>query len=99
MNKPKLLSSTADFTIDVDQITRRHSQEISQEFLDDIRNARNASTSQREGDFQRVASIPVVIVEQWKREGFDVFKETPRAIIARLKQCDLQAFITTDKKV
>ena len=47
----------------------------------------------------RVASIPAVVYDQWKREGFDALKEPPKAILKRLKQQNLDAFITTNKRV
>jgi hypothetical protein len=47
----------------------------------------------------RVASVPVAVHEQWLREGFDMMQETPKAILTRLKQQNLDAFITTKKQV
>ena len=46
-----------------------------------------------------VAEVPVSVYEQWLREGFDMMKEDPKAILMRLKQQDLEAFITTKKQV
>ena len=49
----------------------------------------------------RVASIPVVVVEKWMREGFDIMsgKHTAAEIVKRLKQENLDAFLTTEKSV
>ena len=77
----------------------RHTQDIPDEFLQDLREARIESDRQPMGDFHRFASIPTAVVEKWQREGFDVMKESARAIILRLKSEDLGAFITTNKVI
>jgi len=47
----------------------------------------------------RVASIPTVVAEQWLREGFNIYEETGAAIVKRLQEQDLTAFMTTDKRI
>tara|TARA_R110002153_G_scaffold39175_2_gene112961 strand:- start:653 stop:970 length:318 start_codon:yes stop_codon:yes gene_type:complete len=84
---------------DENNFTIQHSQHIPQSFIDDIRYQRENSLNQKEGEFMRVASVPVQVHEQWLREGFDMMNETPKAILMRLKQQDLNAFITTKKQV
>tara|TARA_B100000787_G_scaffold168815_1_gene158374 strand:- start:1075 stop:1377 length:303 start_codon:yes stop_codon:yes gene_type:complete len=76
-----------------------HEQNISKAFLDSTRIAREESLNHKEGDYMRVASVPVAVHEQWLREGFDMMKEPARAILLRLKTQDLHAFITTKKQV
>ena len=44
-----------------DNVFRKHTQNISQSFLDDLKDARNASKDQDEGDYMRVASIPCLL--------------------------------------
>lgn len=51
------------------------------------------------GDMERCASIPTAVVEKWMREGFDVFTAPAREIIARLRRENLEAFITTNKRI
>ena len=48
-----------------------------------------------------IAQIPVVVVEQWMREGFDITGPdiTAAQIVAKLKQESLEAFLTTEKSV
>jgi hypothetical protein len=53
----------------------------------------------KERDYMSVASIPVAVHEQWLKEGFDLMKEPAHKIVARLKQQNLDAFVTTKKKV
>ena len=76
-----------------------HHQNISKAFLDSTKIAREDSLNHKEGDYMRVASVPVVVHEQWLREGFDMMKEPAKAILMRLKTQDLHAFITTKKQV
>jgi hypothetical protein len=82
-----------------DGLLVKRAQEIPEEFLDDLKDRRFASQGRPEGDFMHVASIPVVVVEKWLREGFDVFKEPYREILKRLHNEHLDAFIATDKRV
>ena len=96
-----LIGIDTQFGCDVDGVFRKHTQTINDEFLTGLKEQRNASKDQREGDFMRVASIPVVVVEKWMREGFDVMsgKHSAAEIVKRLKQENLHAFLTTDKSV
>ena len=84
---------------DENNFTIQHSQHIDQSFLDNIRETRENSLSQQEAEYMSVASIPVAVHEQWLREGFDLMTEPAHAIVARLKQENLDAFLTTKKQV
>ena len=55
----------------------------------------------REGEFMSVAEVPTIVVEMWKRQGFDMMDRnvTARDIVKRLRAEGLEAFITTRKKV
>ena len=59
----------------------------------------NDANNFKEKDYMTVASVPVSVHEKWLREGFDMLKEPAFKILARLRQEDLDAFITTKKKV
>ena len=74
-------------------------QEIPQSFLDNLRAEKANSKSVREGQTMRVASIPVSVVEKWMREGYDFHNATAAQIVAKLKQENLDDFITTQKSV
>lgn len=94
-----LLGVNTDFSQQGDSVVRKHTQHISQAFLDDLKDSRNASKDQREGEFMRVASIPTVVVEKWLREGFNVWEATGQEIVKRLKAENLDAFLATDKSL
>ena len=79
-------------------VTIRKDQFISSDFLDGLKEDRLASKA-RSREFHKVASIPVVVVEKWLREGFDIYHEDLKAIMKKLRDEDLTAFIATDKKV
>lgn len=85
----------------VDGLFLKHTQEIPDDYLRELSDARLHTSSNRAGSFHRVASVPVAVVDKWRREGFDIYAEdvTPRQIIARLSREDLGAFITTTKRV
>ena len=84
---------------DENNFTIQHTQHIDQSFLDNLRDVRENSLAQDEAEYMSVASIPVAIHEQWLREGFDLMTEPAHAIVARLKQDNLDAFLTTKKQV
>lgn len=97
--KPTLLGSETDYIQDGDRVTRKHTQIITDAFIEDLRDNRYNSHNVREGHTMRVASIPVVIHEKWLREGFDLFKEPHKKVVAKLKAENLDAFIATDKRL
>lgn len=90
----------ADWDIgeNADGLFIKKQQYISDEFLDATKDARFES-KQRAGEYHRFASIPVVVVEQWLKQGFDVYKESPKAIVKRLRQENLEAFLTSNKSL
>ena len=94
-----LMGVTTDFIEEGDGLVRKHTQKITQAFLDDLKDSRNESTSKKEGEFMRAASIPVSVIEQWTREGFDVYEATGKEIIKRLRDQNLDYFLATDKRI
>lgn len=96
---PKVL---ADVSWGIDENTDglliRKDQEITPDFLDGLKEDRLHSKN-RANEFHKVASIPVVVVEKWLREGFDVYREDLKAILKKLRDEDLTAFIATDKRI
>ena len=81
------------------QFTIGKAQEIPADFVSNLKKLKADSMGHREGDFMRVASVPTIVHEQWLKEGFDMMKEDPKAILKRLRDQHLDAFITTNKKV
>ncbi len=77
----------------------KQTQHVPQSFIDDIRKQRENSLGLAEGEYMSVARVPVLVHEKWLREGFDMMKEPAYAIVARLKQENLDAFLTTKKQV
>ena len=96
-----LLGIDTDIIQDNGKLVRKNTQEITQSFIDDLAHHRNEAAGKREGEFMRVASIPTVIVEKWMSEGFNIFDKNinGREIVKRLKQENLDAFLTTDKQI
>ncbi len=66
-------------------------QEIPDQFLTRLRDIED---NKRPGaDYSLAASIPVIFVEKWMREGFNVFQAPLKDIEARLKKEGLEAFL------
>jgi hypothetical protein len=95
----KLLSSTGLLNTNVDGWYTQNSQAIPLSFIDQLKDQRLQSTMRREGEYMKVASIPVVIIEKWQSEGFDINKKTAKEIVARLKAEDLDDFLATEKRL
>lgn len=77
-----------------------HTQEISDDFLEHAKALREASSAPA-GDYHQIASIPTIVVEQWMREGFNIFDQNvdAREIVKRLRAENLDAFLTTNKRI
>lgn len=100
MSKPlDLLGVSTDFLEQGNDLVRKHTQHISQAFLDDLKDSRDASTSGKSGEFMRAASIPVAVIEQWTREGFNIYEATGKEIIKRLRDQNLDYFLATEKRI
>ena len=87
-----------DIGENTDGLFVKKEQFIPDEFLKSNLDARFES-KERAREYHRFASIPVVVVEQWLKQGFDVYKESPKAIVARLKKENLEAFLTSNKSL
>lgn len=75
-------------------------QEVDDDFLSMLRGIRQDSTDQREGEFMLAASVPVFIHDLWmKRDNYDMTKEDIRTTLKKLRAENLDAFITTNKRV
>ena len=98
-DSPSIHDIQEELIQDGDRVTRKKSQFIPQSFIQDLRNQRFASTHTREGENQRIASIPVAVHEKWLREGFDLFQHSHKEVLKRLRAENLDAFITTNKQV
>jgi len=85
------------FSEDFERFAR--TQEITEDFLDHTAELRHGSTIGPAGDFHHVAKIPNVVIDKWMREGFNIFHESAKDIVARLKHEDLGAFLTTRKVI
>lgn len=96
-----ILDIKNDFGVDADGLFNKDSQDIDHDFLGSLRAEREDSVRSKIGEHMRVASVPVIIVERWLREGFSIYDKnvTPQAILRRLRTEGLDQFITTNRKV
>ena len=97
--QPTLLGVNFDYLGQGGDLVMRNTQHITQAFLDDLKDSRNESSSKREGEFMRAASIPVAVIEQWGREGFNIYEATGKEIIKRLRDQNLDYFLATEKRI
>lgn len=103
---PLIFDSTDRLHMEVDgdlRITEAHitaTQEIPDEFLDQLRRERDHQDRQFAADEVKIASIPAALVNHWYRNGFSVWDRnvTPQDIINRLIREDLTDFLTTSKQ-
>lgn len=103
---PQEFSEMKDLAVNITDVTGQDeqmtlhvhkAQEIPQHWLDDNRRVYEASKHRKAGEYEQAASIPVILVEKWMAEGFDVFKEPWPKIKARLKAEGFDYFITSAK--
>ena len=87
-----------NFVDGVGQLAVRRQQEVPQWFIDQLREIKSNSASKRK-DWQLACSIPVVVHEEWLKEGYDCTQEPAAKTIARLKALHLDHFIATTKRV
>lgn len=98
----KVIDTNITFHDDSDAaLVIKNEQHIPQSFLDRLKSDRDDSSNRKMGDYERLASIPVVVVEKWMREGFNIYDKNVKAseIVARLKSESLEAFLTTTKRI
>jgi hypothetical protein len=98
----ELINPEVSFQEDSDEkLVVKKEQAIPQSFLDRLKESRDESANNRMGDYHRVASITTVVVEKWMREGFNIWDKnvTAKEIVARLKLENLDAFLTTTKRI
>lgn len=74
-------------------------QDITDEYIQSLKDARFESKNTRAGEYHRVASIPVILYEKWLAEGYDAMKEPVKKTVAKLKNEGLDYFVTTDKNL
>jgi len=74
-------------------------QHIPQEFLDNLANARHASTHAPIGDYAHLASIPIAIVNKWHRQGKRLHEAKLPEIIRWLKEEDAEYLMATRRKL
>jgi hypothetical protein len=96
---PTVEDVKTDLDINMDGFFIRQTQEIPDWYLRQLEDHKHESARRPEGDFMRLASIPVGIIESWMRQGFDVYREKPQAIIKRLQHEGYDKLITTAKRI
>ena len=95
---PILHSVATDWISEHGGLTMKNTQHIDQKWLDGLKDDRDNSGKQREKEFMRVASIPTSVTDQWMREGFNIYEVTGKEIVKRLRDQNLDYFMTTEKK-
>ena len=94
-----IIDSDYAFGENTDGLYIEHHQNITQSFLDRLKDVRNGSTAAPAAEFHLAASIPTIVYEKWLREGYDVQQEPINKTLARLRNEHLDAFIATDKRL
>ena len=98
-NKTNLIGIDAQFGQNSDGVFIKKTQEIPSWHMDSLKEQRNESTKRSEGEFMKVASIPVIVAEQWMKQGYDIYNMTGKEIIKKLKEENLDDFFTTEKTI
>lgn len=95
MNVPRIADIRDELTFDLNGDMFHHKvQTIPDDFLDDLKSERLAKAHFSGREFNRVASIPVFVVEIWKHQGRDFENASAREIVGWLRKDGLDAFVT-----
>lgn len=74
-------------------------QEIPDDFMTDLADARHESTSNPIGDFALYARIPQWLANKWYREGWKIHEMSLKEIDQRLRREQTEYFIATRKRL
>lgn len=97
-----LHTAQEDIVLQDGKIAHTGSQLITDAWKAGLAEDKSNSTKKREKNFMHVASIPVIFVNKWKREGFDLLGDkniTHKDVLRRLREEGLDDFIATNKRV
>jgi hypothetical protein len=100
--EPKVLDTLVSFDEDrtTNDLIIKRTQEIPDDWMSELASERIDSKHTPTGDFYRVASIPVEVVDDLMRTyGFDVMNAPVRETLKMLRRYDLDKFITTSKSI
>jgi hypothetical protein len=95
----QLIDQTYSLSENTDGHIIERVQQIPDGFMEALKQERIASSSVREGEMMRVASIPTALVDAWIAQGFPFYEMTVKQIVAKLKADNLEYFMTTDKSI
>jgi len=95
----KLIDTQMGVKQDTDGLYRTNTQQITDSFLQDLKNQKTTNGYTQSGEMLKMASIPVVVAEQMMKEGVDVYKAPIKDIIKWLKNNDMEHFLTTTKRI
>jgi hypothetical protein len=74
------------------ELVLKNFQEIPDWFIQRLKDTKEQAP--KGAELRKVASIPTGVVEHWKKQGFDINKESAQAIVLRLSTEDMGDFIT-----
>lgn len=84
---------------DIDGAFTKHDQDITSNFLANLKAKRNASAHGPIGEMMHVASVPVIFIHQWLvRDGFNAYQAPLKDIEARLRREGLTDFLASEKR-
>jgi len=97
--KGRFLFSDEQIVSEVGNLYRVREQGITQRFLDNCQAERSDKGNSRSGDWEKVASVPTVVIDKWLAQGIPFYELSPHEILMRLSAENLGAFITTNKRI
>ncbi len=89
-----------DYREQVGDVVRRDTQYFPDSYWDGLQWARSEQTkASRCKNFHKVADVPAIFYTKYLAQGFDLYRESAKDIVARLKADGLHDFVTTEKSV
>ena len=82
-----------------DELGVHYTQEIPDEYLQQLDAAFVGANDRIGGDLMWVGSVPAATADRWMREGYNVFEEPIAKSLARLKAESMDRFVLTSKRI
>jgi hypothetical protein len=98
----KFLRSKVERGRSAGEFFRKESQEIPDEFLEDIRDRREASGSRLTDYTEPVARIPQIVADELARDGIDIvrmWRDHPFELVQILRKRGYDNLFTTTKRI
>ncbi len=99
MTTEQFTTIRSDFAVEDEKLYEVATQELKASFWEGLRRTKERDAQKRTGDLWHIASIPVAVIHEWHKRGWKIDQMSADEIIKKLREENLEAFITTSKRI